>query len=290
MTNTLRPDWVDDDLYPFTSRFADVDGHTLHHIDEGTGPTLLFVHGNPTWSFLYRDTIANLRDDFRCIAVDLPGFGLSTAAAGFGYLPADHADALTAFVDQLGISDATLVCHDWGGPISLTVATRRPNAFSRFVIANTAGWPADDLSIKLVSHALGSPIGRLLIQRFNLSVNGLLPAGHRLRKLTDGEMAHYRKALDTSERRIGSAVFPREITGSRDFLATLQASLPDLADRPALIIWGDADIAFGDDARRRWEEVFPDHETTIVKGGGHYVQSDAPEQFIGAIRDWCNRV
>ncbi|GAB11579.1 haloalkane dehalogenase [Gordonia araii NBRC 100433] len=287
MTATLRPEWVDDELYPFTSRFVDVGGHTLHYLDEGTGPTLLFVHGNPTWSFLYRDVIADLRSDFRCVAVDLPSFGLSSAAPGFSYLPDEHAAALAAFVEELDLREITLVCHDWGGPIGLTVAAGQPDRFTRFVIANTAGWPADDLSTWLVSHAMGGPIGRLLIQRFNLFVNAMIPAGHRLRKPSDDEMAHYRNALDTRERRTASAVFPRAITGSSDFLAAVEASLPGLSDRPALIVWGDADIAFGDKALRRWEQVFDDHSTTIVAGGGHFVQSDAPEQFSRAIRDWA---
>jgi haloalkane dehalogenase len=77
-----RPPWVDHELFPFTSRFIDVGGHTVHYIDEGSGPTLLFLHGNPTWSFVYRDVIRQLRDQFRCVALDYPGFGLSSPGPG----------------------------------------------------------------------------------------------------------------------------------------------------------------------------------------------------------------
>jgi len=87
----VRPGWVRDDLFPFRSRFTEVDGHLIHYVDEGSGPVLLLLHGNPTWSFVYRDAITRLRDRFRCIAPDLPGFGLSAPAAGYAYRPAGHA-------------------------------------------------------------------------------------------------------------------------------------------------------------------------------------------------------
>ncbi|HEY0225843.1 MAG TPA: alpha/beta hydrolase, partial [Mycobacterium sp.] len=135
-------------------------------------------------------------------------------------------------------------------------------------------------------HVMGSPIGRLLIRQLNLFVNVMIPVGHRLTKPTGEQMAHYKKALDSPERREGSAVFPREITASRAFLSDIDAGLPDIAALPTLIIWGDADFAFGNTELHRWERTFTDHHTVIVKGAGHFVPSDAPEQFAAAIRDW----
>src|SRR5580658_3174150 len=89
-----RPAWLDAKLYPFESRVLDIGGNRIHYIDEGTGPSLLFVHGNPTWSFLYRDVVAALRDSFRCVAIDLAGFGLSPAVPGFSFLPIDQSALL----------------------------------------------------------------------------------------------------------------------------------------------------------------------------------------------------
>ncbi|MGV0717241.1 alpha/beta fold hydrolase [Mycolicibacterium sp. XJ662] len=286
MTVTHRPAWVDDTLFPFDSRYLDIAGHRVHYVDEGSGPTLLFLHGNPTWSFLYRDVIASLRDEFRCIAMDYPGFGLSTAARGYRFLPAEHAEVTAEFVGTLGLTDVALVAHDWGGPIGLATVQRLRHRFDRLVLANTAGWPADALPATLMSHVMGGPLGRLLIRRLNLFVNVMIPVGHRLTKPTDAEMAHYRNALDSPARRHASAVFPREITGSRAFLADVEAGLADLTTLPTLIIWGDADIAFGDNDRRRWESTFTGHHTVIVEGAGHFVPSDAPERFAAAIRDW----
>lgn len=286
-----RPAWVDDELFPFESRFVDIGGHTLHYLDEGSGSTLLLLHGNPTWSFVYREVIRALRDEFRCVAVDYPGFGLSTARSGYRHLPEEHAEVVTAFVDRLGLAGVTLVAQDWAGPIGLATVEQRPGAFDGVVLANTWAWPIDgDRHFEVFAHLMGGPLGRMLIRRFNLFVNVMIPAGHRLRKPSAAEMAHYRQALPTPSRREASAVFPRRITASRAFLASVEAGLGTLSSLPALIAWGDADFAFRAKERHRWEHIFPDHETVVLEGAGHFVQSDAPETFAAAIRDWHSRL
>jgi haloalkane dehalogenase len=194
---------------------------------------------------------------------------------------------VVAFLDHLGLSDATLVAHDWGGPIGLSAAEQRPDMFERLVLANTWAWPVNgDLPVELASRILGGPVGRELARRLNLFVNAMIPVGHRLRKPTADEMAHYRQALATPGRRDASAVLPRHITASRAFLAGVEAGLGDLASLPTLIVWGDADVALRAKERQRWEQVFADHHTVIVEGAGHFVQSDAPDRFAAAIRDW----
>ncbi|WP_225731503.1 MULTISPECIES: alpha/beta fold hydrolase [unclassified Nocardia] len=238
-TSSVRPDWVDDALFPFESRFVDIDGHTVHYVDEGSGPTLLLLHGNPTWSFLWRDVIRALRDDFRCVAMDYPGFGLSAAKPGYRYLPEEHADVVTGFVDELELEGVTLVGQDWGGLIGLAVAERRPNVFDRLVLANTWAWPVNGvLHFEYFSRLFGGPLGRFLAQRLNFVVNVFIPLGHRRRKPTAAEMAHYRRAMDTPERRKASAVFPGRVLASRTFFAEVEAGLADLSHLPTLIVLG----------------------------------------------------
>ncbi|WP_308221263.1 alpha/beta fold hydrolase [Nocardia sputi] len=289
-TKSVRPGWVDDELFPFESRFVDIGGHTVHYVDEGSGPTLLFLHGNPTWSFLWRDVIRALRDDFRCIALDYPGFGLSTAKPGYRYLPEQHADVVTEVVDALSLDGVTLVGQDWGGMIGLAVVQRRPDVFDRLVLANTWAWPVNGI---LHFEAFGRIIGglpvRFLVRRLNLLVNAFIPTGHRRRKPTAAEMTHYSQALGTPERRQASAVLPGRVLASRDFFAEVEAGLTNLAHMPTLIVWGDADIAFRSQERERLEATFTDHRTVIVEGAGTYVESDAPEEFVSAIRDWAAR-
>jgi haloalkane dehalogenase len=173
---------------------------------------------------------------------------------------------IAAFVDDLALSGVTLVAHDWGVPIGLATVQQHPEAFDRLVLANTWAWPIGAPHVQIMSDLMGSPIGRLLIRQFNLFANVMIPAGHRLTKPTNEQMAHYQKALDSSARREASAVFRREITASRAFLADVEVGLPNLAAVPTLIIWGDADIAFGDNELRRWEQTFTDHHTVIVEG------------------------
>jgi haloalkane dehalogenase len=290
MADAQRPGWVDAELFCFDSRFVDIDGHTVHYIDEGSGPTLLFLHGNPTWSFVYRDVIRALRDEFRCVALDYPGFGLSQARRGYRYLPEEHAEVVTALVDHLQLDGTTLVAQDWGGPIGLAVVEQRPSAFEGLVLANTWAWPTTgDLRFEVVSRLVGGPLGRLLIRRSNLLAKVVIPAGHRLRKPSAAEVAHYHRPLASPGGRDAAAVLPRRITASRQFLAGVEAGLTDLASLPALIVWGDADFAFRAKERRRWEQLFPNHRTVIIPGAGHFVQSDAPDRFASAIREGANR-
>jgi haloalkane dehalogenase len=282
----VRPAWVPQELYPFDGRRVAVGGAQVHYVDEGEGPPLLLLHGNPTWSFLYRDVVLGLRDRFRCIAVDLPGFGLSRPPAGYGFTPAEHAAVLERLVLELELDGLTMMVQDWGGPIGFAVATRHPARFAAFVVANTWAWPKGDPGTQLFSRLLGGPVGRRLIQQRNLFVERILPAGVRRRRLPEAVMAAYRGPFPTPASRRPTAVFPREILASRPFLADVERRLAPLRDRPALILWPTADVAFRDRERRRWEQLFPDHRTVLVEGAGHYVQEDASDELVAAIRAW----
>jgi haloalkane dehalogenase len=280
------PEWVPKSLYPFEGDFAEIDSALVHYVDEGTGPPLLLLHGNPTWSFLYRDVITGLRDRFRCIAPDDPGFGLSRPAPGYGFTPAEHADVLERLILQLDLREVTMMGQDWGGPIGFAAATRHPERFAAFVVGNTWAWPKSDPGTQAFSRLLGGPIGRFLILRRNFFVERIVPGGVRRKKLPEVVMDAYRGPFPDPESRRPVHVFPREILRSRPFLAEIERGLPALRDRPALIVWPTKDVAFREPERRRWEEVFPDHRTVTLEGAGHYIQEDAAEEITAAIRDW----
>lgn len=275
--------------FPFESNFLDVAGARIHYVDEGTGPILLMLHGNPTWSFVFRHLILLLRDRFRCIAPDLPGFGLSVAPAGYGFLPEEHAQTIEAFVDRLALRSFTPVVQDWGGPLGFHLAGCAPNRIERLVIGNTWCWPVNgDLHFEWFSRLLGGPLGKLLIRRYNAFVNVFIPAGIKRRPVTAEIMEAYRRPLSTPERRMPSCVFPRSILQSRTFLAKCEASLGELKQRPALIVWGDADFAFRSKERARFEASLPQHRTVVLRGAGHYIWEDAPEEIASALREWWN--
>jgi len=281
-----RPSWVPEELYPFESRYAELDGARLHYVDEGSGPPLLMLHGNPTWSFLYRELIQGLRNRFRCIAPDYPGFGLSTAPPGYRYTPAEHAETLERLVLELDLRDTRMMVQDWGGPIGFAVATRHPDRFAAFVIGNTWAWPKSDAGTQVFSRLMGGPIGGFLIRRRNAFVERILPGNVKRRRLSDAVMDAYRGPFPNPESRRPVHVFPREILRSRPLLSDVERRLPALSDRPALIVWPTKDVAFREPERERWERVFPNHRTVILEGAGHYIQEDAPEEIVAAIRDW----
>ena len=282
-----RPAWVDDELFPFESKFIEIDDNVVHYVDEGSGPILLLPHGNPVWSFVWRDVVATLRDRFRCIALDFPGFGLSTAASGYRYAAQEHADVLVAFIERLDVAGLTLVGHNWGGPWGLHAAEQLPERFERLILSNTWAWPLNgDPSSEFFSRGMGNPAGRALTKRLNLLVKYFIPSAHKRRKLTQAEMEHYLRATPTPESRHATAVLPGELVGARDFFTNLENRLDTIAAMPTLIIWADEDPIFTDKYRQRCEAKFPNHATTVLHGVGHFLQSDAPDEFCEAIENW----
>jgi haloalkane dehalogenase len=179
-----------------------------------------------------------------------------------------------------------MMVQDWGGPIGFAVATRHPDRFRAFVVGNTWAWPKSDPGTQMLSRILGSPLGAYLIRRRNVFVERILPSNVKRRRLPDVVMDAYRGPFPDPESRRPVHVFPGEILRSRPFLAEIERGLPRLRSRPALIVWPTEDIAFRDRERRRWEETFPDHRTVILDGAGHYIQEDAAEEIVEAIREW----
>lgn len=285
--NFERPAWLDQQRFPFESRFLELEGHTLHYIDQGQGPILLMFHGNPTWSFLYRHLVLGLKDRFRCIAFDLPGFGLSTARAGYAPVPKNHALVAEAFVAALGLQRFTPVVQDWGGPIGLFVAGRNPERIERLIIGNTWAWPVnDDPHFTRFSAAFGGALGGFAIRHFNAFVNVMLRVGTPKHRVSGPTLEAYRRVLASAERREATHVFPREIVQSSAFLAEVEASLGHLRGRSTLLLWGDADIAFRAKELAHFERLFDSVQVQVLKGAGHFIQEEAPDEMVQAIRAW----
>lgn len=282
-----RPSWLPESLFPFESRFLEVSGCRVHYVDEGSGPPLLLLHGNPTYSFLYREIIRRLSPRFRCVAPDYPGFGLSTAPPGYDFLPATHSRVLEELVGRLGLSGLTVMVQDWGGPIGLGLAGRRPELFRALVIGNTWAWPVEAApSMERFAKIMGGPIGGFLIDHLNVFVNVFIPGGMKRRKPSKEVMDAYRGPFTRRESRTPVHVFPREILASREYLAEVERNLSRLRDLPALIVWGDRDVAFRKPELERFERLFPRRRTVLLHGAGHYIQEDAPEEIAAAIERW----
>ncbi len=272
------------ELYPFESRWHDGPAGRMHYIDEGEGRPLVLLHGNPTWSFLYRNIITGLRDRFRCIAVDYLGFGLSDHPPAFGYSAAEHALAVGELVDALDLRDFIVMGHDWGGPIGMSVASERADRVHGVVLGNTWFWPSD-LQMRAFSAVMSSPPLQWAILRHNLFVERLMPTAMQ-RTLSDAEMDHYRGVQPTPEARAGVAEFPRQIATAAPWLGRLEPAVRDrLGGKRALITWPMRDIAFP--AGRmlpRVRAAFSDAKVVELEGARHYFQEDAPDEVVAAIR------
>lgn len=279
------PDWLDRSAYPFATRYVPLPAGRMHVVDEGEGPPVVMVHGNPAWSFLYRHLVRRLRPTHRCVAMDHLGFGLSDKPRGWSYLPEAHAENLEALIEGLGLRDVTLVVQDWGGPIGLAYAVAHPENVARLVIMNSWAWPVDrDPYYLAFSGFMGGPIGRRLIRRRNFFARAVMRRAYGdPRRLTPEIHAHYLEALPTPDDREGSAVFPRRIVGSTPWLRRMSDGLPALADKPTLIVWGMRDIAFRAKELRRWQSLFPAARTVALDDVGHYVQEEAPERLADEV-------
>ncbi|MDE0028536.1 MAG: alpha/beta fold hydrolase [Deltaproteobacteria bacterium] len=279
-------------MYPFESKFFTTpSGHRMHFVDEGEGEPIVFVHGNPAWSFEFRHLIGRLRSGFRCVAADHVGFGLSSRGRSEDHHPKSHAARFASLMDHLDLQDLTLVMEDWGGPIGLDFARRQPERVKRLVIGNTWCWSVrNEFHFIWFSFFMSSWIGQYLLKHHNLFVNRLMPMAVGDKSvLTPEIMAHYRHALPSPEARAAMAAFPGHIVGASDWLDAIWRERAAFADKPALIAWGHRDIAFRRKELDRWKSELSNAEVLEFADCGHYLAEEASEPLASALRAFMHR-
>ncbi len=276
---------VSRELYPFEDRWLDRDGVSMHYIGVGDGLPVLMLHGNPTWSFLYRDVITQVKDICRCIAPDYPGFGFSDHPPNYGYTPREHARWIEALIDHLHLERFVMVVQDWGGPIGLSIAANRPESIAGLVILNTWAWPSRGGMI-LFSHIMGDAFGRWLIRRHNFFARKIVPACiSRPEKKTPEILKAYTDPFPTPDSRIGTWVFPRQIRMNSEWLGQTERGLARLHDKPVEFVWAMKDPAFAKKAIiEKWRRLFFDAPFDRVEDANHFIQEDAPDRVAVSIR------
>jgi haloalkane dehalogenase len=289
----MTPAWVDRVEYPFATRRVVVNGVGMSYVDEGEGPTVLMVHGTPSWSFVYRHLVRGLREGFRCVAPDLPGFGLSDRPAGDAYRPDDQARRLSAFIDTLGLKDLTLVVHDFGGPIGLAQAIDRPGNVGRLVLFNTWMWSlAGQARYERAGRLLGGAVGRVLYERFGASLNVVFRRAIADRtRYTRAVHAQYAGPMREPAARHATWIYARELMGSSEWYDGLWRRRERLASWPALLIWGAEDPAFAT-ALPRWRTVLPEADVVELTDVGHAPPEErGPESaaLVGRFLDGTRR-
>ncbi|MGH7322122.1 MAG: haloalkane dehalogenase [Candidatus Rokuibacteriota bacterium] len=267
--------------YPFPPRYLGLSGMRLHYVDEGQGAPVLLLHGEPTWSFLYRRIIPHVvAAGARAVAPDYLGFGKSdkwTEESRYTY--AMHVATIEQVVDVLDLRGVTLVVQDWGGPIGLRVATRRPDRVARLVVLNTGLFGGDEpLSEGLVAwraYAARTPD---------------LPAGQIVRRaaadrtrVTDEIVRAYDAPFPDLASKAGARAFPAliparpEDPGARE-MAETRAALARWAP-PALVLWSDQDRVFPVEAGRRFAAMIPGSAFRVIEGAGHFLQEEQGDQI-----------
>jgi pimeloyl-ACP methyl ester carboxylesterase len=271
-------------MFDADHKFVDLPrGARVHYVDVGTGETLLFLHGNPGWSFQWRDLIGGLHGSFRCVALDYPGFGLSLAPPGYGYTPREQSRLLEEFVDHVGLHDITLVMQDWGGPIGLGLAVRRPELIRRVVLGNTWAWPTSTSEARgKFSKIAGGPIGEFVQMNFNGFPSFALKGGV-VRELPADVVDMYVRPFRPLHRRGVAAFYPGQITAASDYMAEVEAGLSRVGDRKALLVWGMRDPGFPRVDLRRFEKAFPNHKTIELPDADHFFFEDAGQQMVKEI-------
>jgi len=280
------------ELYPFQGRFLDRNGIRLHYLDEGQGHPVVMVHGNPTWSFYYRNLVLALRRDFRCIAPDHIGCGLSDKPAldRYDYSLRSRIDDLDALLAHLGVSECSLVVHDWGGMIGMAWAARNPQRIRKLVVFNTAAFslpPGKRLPLAL---RLGrdSWLGTWLIRRMNLFCRCAARIGVKRAPLAPEVRREYLRPYNSWNNRIAISKFVQTIPLKQsdpgyDIVKEVEQGLERLKSKPIPIAWGMRDFVFDSHFLDEWERRFPDARIMRFDDAGHYIVEDAAKEIIPEV-------
>jgi cis-3-alkyl-4-acyloxetan-2-one decarboxylase len=283
-------------LYPFDSRWFFVDGRRLHYLDEGPRDaqrTLLFVHGNPTWSFHWRRLIESLRGEYRCIALDHLGCGLSDLQPRPLRL-ADHIVNLQKLVETLDLQRITLVAQDWGGAIGLGALLAERERFERIILFNTGAFRPWFIPWRIRA-CRGPVLGRLMVQGANaFSRAALTMTLARKSGLEPAVRSGYLAPYNSWRRRAAVYQFVRDIPSNDrhptwQTLEAIERKLPQMADLPTLLVWGERDWCFNTRCLTRFVEEWPDADVVRLPDVGHWVVEDAPEEAEEAVRSFLRR-
>jgi len=284
---------VDDRLYPFSpKKFVTKSGHTLSYLDEGQGPVVVMVHGNPTWSFYYRNLTALLKKNFRVIVPDHLGCGLSDKPQDYPYRLHDHIENLEDLLADLQVKETSLVVHDWGGAIGLGYGGRHPKAITSLVILNTAAFPSSKIPLR-ISLCRIPILGELLVRGLNgfawpatfMAVSK--PMSPEVKK---GFLAPYGNWHD----RIATHRFVKDIPMEQSHiswstLVQVEEGLAHFKDTPMFILWGGKDFCFNDYYFNQWRKRFPKAAYKYFDDAGHYLLEDKHGEIEPLIAEFLKR-
>jgi haloalkane dehalogenase len=285
--------------YPFDGNRLDLDGLSYHYLDEGAGAPVVMVHGNPSWSFYYRNLVLALRNRYRCIAPDHIGCGFSDKPGDdrYDYTLSRRVDDLEKLLEHLGVTEnITLVVHDWGGMIGMAYAVRHPARIKRLVILNTGAFhlPHDKPFPPGLRICRDTALGTLLVRGFNAFSVGASRVGCKRNPMNAELRALYQLPYDSWKNRIATLRFVQDIPlspGDRgyDLVSSVADGIGQFRSLPMLIIWGELDFVFDRHFLAEWRRRFPAAELHSYPDCGHYILEDAREEVVPLISGFLDR-
>lgn len=286
-------------LYPFAPHYLSLDGFDYHYLDEGdpSSPPLMLLHGNPTWSFYYRNLIPELSKSYRVIVPDHMGCGLSDKPQRYAYRLSTHIANLEKLIEHLELKKVSLIMHDWGGIIGMGYATRHPDRVSRLIVLNTAAFHQRPGAIPLMIRICRIPfLGALVVRGLNaFAVMATILAVTRRERMTPAVRCGLLAPYNSWNNRIAVHRFVMDIPfspGHESYpaLHDIDTGLERLQNHPMLILWGARDFVFTvKDFLSIFRQRFPRAEVVLLEDAGHYVVEDAHEILLPRIAEFLKR-
>jgi pimeloyl-ACP methyl ester carboxylesterase len=275
-------------LYPFKSNYFENKGHKLHYVDQGDGEVMLMLHGNPTWSFYYRNLIKEFSLSKRVVVPDHIGCGFSDKPQDFTYRLQDHIDNVKALIDNLEVKSITLVVHDWGGAIGFGLATQFPGLVKKIIALNTAAYTIDYIP-KRIAICKAPVIGEFLVRGLNgfagpaTFLTTVIPLEANVRKAYLYPYNNYKNRIAVSKFVEDIPLNPKH--PSWNTLKNIEVKLKGFTT-PVMFIWGGQDFCFNDRFYNKWKELLPKAEYHYFKDAGHYVIEDKLLDCISLIKEF----
>ncbi len=281
--------WIDKTEYPFESKWFEVGKKRLHYVDEGSGDPVLFLHDSPGWSFSYRYLIKGLKSQFRCIAPDFIGFGLSDKPVNWTYRPERDLEYITDFIDSKRLENITLVTHGMGGPIGMGYAIANPSKIKHIVVMNSWMWPLTEVdAVRKIDKTVNGIAGRFLYLSMNQAVRTMMKTIHDRTHFTKVAREHYWNALHEPSERVGPYGYARALLGSSHYFQSLWDRREAVRDIPALAIWGNEDRRLTSSSVERWRIIFPDLEVKRLPNTGPWVMEEKGPGIMPMIEMFLN--
>ena len=283
----------DKTLYPFTAKKISINGNNLSFLDQGQGKVVVMLHGNPTWSFYYRNLVNELQRNYRVIVPDHLGCGYSDKPQDYPYTLKNHIDNLEELLSELDVKKISLVIHDWGGAIGMGLAVRRPEMIESIVVLNTAAFRSQRIPLR-ISICRIPILGDIIVRGFNGFARPALSMAVA-HKMAPAVARGYLEPYDSWAHRIAILRFVQDIPlspkdASWQTLVEIENGLIQFVKTPILIIWGGKDFCFNRHFYDEWLQRFPDAESHFLPEAGHYVLEDAFDTIAPLITTFFQKL